>query len=160
MVINAWCSLKGHIYLKKHVAFESVFNKITGLQTCNFIKKRLQHSMFVLDIKEINCKHNMREFEKINRTNHCRYIRYKSLTLQSIYQVSQRFRIRFLTICRQLIIFYRIQPFNENWRKKNTKTIITKWKEKRKRLYIDIGSNNTNYTYCKLMEQRSAERSD
>ena len=29
---------------------EFLFNKVTGLETCNFITKRLQHSCFPVDI--------------------------------------------------------------------------------------------------------------
>ena len=31
---------------------ESLFNKVAGLQTCNYIKKRLQHSCFPVNIKK------------------------------------------------------------------------------------------------------------
>ena len=32
--------------LKRTLVLESIFNKVAGLQACNFIKKRLQHSCF------------------------------------------------------------------------------------------------------------------
>ena len=34
----------------KTLVLESLFNKVTGLQTCNFIKKRLQHRCFPVNI--------------------------------------------------------------------------------------------------------------
>ena len=35
---------------KKAPGLESLFNKVGGLKTCNFIKKRLQHSCFPMNI--------------------------------------------------------------------------------------------------------------
>ena len=47
------CSEKlGNIHRKAHV-LESLFNKALGRQTCNFIKKRLQHSRFSVNIAKI-----------------------------------------------------------------------------------------------------------
>ena len=34
----------------KHLLLESVFNKVTDLQACNFIKKRHQHGCFPVNI--------------------------------------------------------------------------------------------------------------
>ena len=40
------CSSKIHKIHRKTPVFQSLFNKVAGLQACNFIKKRLQHSCF------------------------------------------------------------------------------------------------------------------
>ena len=32
----------------KHLCWESVFNKVAGLQACNFVKKRLQHRCYLV----------------------------------------------------------------------------------------------------------------
>ena len=31
---------------------ESLFNKVAGIQTCNFIKKKLQHMCFPVNVEE------------------------------------------------------------------------------------------------------------
>ena len=40
-VFNAWCPLKDHTYLNKHAVLKSLFNKVTSLKACNFVKNRL-----------------------------------------------------------------------------------------------------------------------
>ena len=40
---------------------ESLFNKIAGLQACNFIKKRLQHSCFPVNIVTLFKNTNFQE---------------------------------------------------------------------------------------------------
>ena len=34
------------IFTGKHRCWKSLFNKVAGLQACNFVKKRLQHRCF------------------------------------------------------------------------------------------------------------------
>ena len=36
--------------LRKTLVFESLFNEVAGLQACNFIKKKLQHRCFPVNI--------------------------------------------------------------------------------------------------------------
>ena len=38
------CSVKFRAFHRKTILLESLFNKVTGLQACNFNKKRLQNS--------------------------------------------------------------------------------------------------------------------
>ena len=38
------------IFTRKHMLFESLFNKVVGLQACNFIKKRLYERCFPVNI--------------------------------------------------------------------------------------------------------------
>ena len=38
--------LKIHKFRRKKPALESLFNKVSGLEACNFIKKRFQHRFF------------------------------------------------------------------------------------------------------------------
>ena len=38
------------IFTGKHLCWSLFFNKVTGLKTCNFIKKRLQHRCFPVNI--------------------------------------------------------------------------------------------------------------
>ena len=39
-------------FTEKHL-FRAVFNKVAGLKTCNFIKKRLQHAVFFMKFAEV-----------------------------------------------------------------------------------------------------------
>ena len=63
---HRWCSLnkifiKTLQYSQENICvMESLFNKVTGLQACNFTKKRLQHRRFPVNIA--NFKNNY--FEK------------------------------------------------------------------------------------------------
>ena len=41
---------KFHNILRKTPVLETLFNKIAGLQACNFIKKRLQYKCFCMNI--------------------------------------------------------------------------------------------------------------
>ena len=41
---------------KKKPMLESLFNKVAGLRTCNFIKKRLQHRCFPVKLQNFYCK--------------------------------------------------------------------------------------------------------
>ena len=47
-VLQKDCSQKYRNIYKKTLMLESLFHKVTDLQTCNFIKKRLQHRCFLL----------------------------------------------------------------------------------------------------------------
>ena len=52
---HRWCFLKKLYYKlrnihKKISVLESLFNKVTGLQACNFTKKRLQRRRFLVNI--------------------------------------------------------------------------------------------------------------
>ena len=38
------------IFTRKKLLLQSLFNKVAGLQTCNFITKRLQHRCFPVNI--------------------------------------------------------------------------------------------------------------
>ena len=44
------CSLKFRAIHKKTPVLESLFNEFVGLHVCNFMKKRLQHRCFLLNI--------------------------------------------------------------------------------------------------------------
>ena len=44
------CSLKFRNIHKKTPVLESLFNKVVGREACNFIKKRLQHRCFPMNI--------------------------------------------------------------------------------------------------------------
>ena len=48
--LQNWCSQKFRNIHRKTPVLESLFNKVAGLQVCNFIKKRLQHRYFLLNI--------------------------------------------------------------------------------------------------------------
>ena len=37
----------------KNIVLEPLFNKVAGLQACNFIKKRLQHKCFPANVAKI-----------------------------------------------------------------------------------------------------------
>ena len=41
------------IFTGKKPVLESLFNKVTGPKTCNFIKKRLQHRCFPVNIAKL-----------------------------------------------------------------------------------------------------------
>ena len=47
------CFLKFRNILRKTPVAESLFNKVAGLQPCNFIKYRLQHRCFLVNIAKI-----------------------------------------------------------------------------------------------------------
>ena len=49
-VLQKRCSQKFRKFYRKTLLFESLFNKVTGLRACNFIKKRLQHSSFPVQL--------------------------------------------------------------------------------------------------------------
>ena len=42
------CSKKSHQFHKKTPVLESLFKKVASVQVCNFIKKRFQHSCFLV----------------------------------------------------------------------------------------------------------------
>ena len=42
--------LRFYNILRKILVFESLFNEVAGLQACNFIKKKLQHRCFPVNI--------------------------------------------------------------------------------------------------------------
>ena len=46
------CSEKFRSIHRKTPVLESLFSKVTGLKTCNFIKNRLQQSCFTLNIEK------------------------------------------------------------------------------------------------------------
>ena len=43
------------IFTGKHLCWESLCNKVVGLQVCHFIKKRFQHKCFPVNVSEISC---------------------------------------------------------------------------------------------------------
>ena len=45
-VLQNMCSKKFRNFYRKTPVLECLFNKVTGLKTCNYIKNRLQHSYF------------------------------------------------------------------------------------------------------------------
>ena len=48
--VRRWCSLKFRNIHRKTLVLESLFNNVAGLQGCNFLKKRLQHRCFPVNI--------------------------------------------------------------------------------------------------------------
>ena len=42
-ILQNSCSLKFRKFYRKTPVLQSLFNKVAGLKTCNFIKKRPQH---------------------------------------------------------------------------------------------------------------------
>ena len=44
------CSLENTVTHRKTPVLESLFNKVAGLQTCNFVKTRAQHKYFPVNI--------------------------------------------------------------------------------------------------------------
>ena len=51
------CSWKLCKFYRKKPVLESLFNKVAGIQVCNFIKKRLRHRCFPLKLANIFKKH-------------------------------------------------------------------------------------------------------
>ena len=45
-ILQNRCSEKFHKFQRKTPVLESLFNKVAGLQACNFIKKKLQRGCF------------------------------------------------------------------------------------------------------------------
>ena len=66
---HRWCSLNTFFletsqHSQENSVFESLFNKVTSLQSCNFTKKRLQQRRFPVNIANFKKTY----FEKYLRT--------------------------------------------------------------------------------------------
>ena len=63
------CSEKFRKFYRKTTMLESLFKKVAGLRTCNFLKKRLQHRCFSSEISETRLKKVFVNLRKFTRSN-------------------------------------------------------------------------------------------
>ena len=65
---------------------ESLFNKIAGVQACSFIKKRLQHSYFPVNIVTLLKNTNFQERLQTAAANVFLFLKKKTLFFFSFYE--------------------------------------------------------------------------
>ena len=93
------CSKKFCTFHRKTPVMESLFNKVAGLKTCNFIKKRLQHRFFPMKfaksyrtpiLKNI-CERLLLYYTIINcENNHFRFTSQKNFFLRILYNEQEK----------------------------------------------------------------------
>ena len=65
-VLGKRCSKKFRKFYRKTPALESLFNKVAGLQTCNIIKKKLQHRCFPVEFVKFLRTHILKNICETN----------------------------------------------------------------------------------------------